>query len=195
LTNHPFITHRLQTKDGVKMHPNRRLNSFDCQQNKAKVNSIKMTCDVSTRRTFIFTCAGAAMALGLAPMTTIHASAGVYGTFRPLGNLDYVTLAGQVNTQFQVRLASGQTISLKLLKAPLARPTSIMPGRRLSGDSGNEKFSLIFSGSKDHLLEPAIHQFEHGHLGRFEMYIGQIGTCDPDAVRYETVFNRPTASV
>jgi hypothetical protein len=154
-----------------------------------------MTCDVSTRRTFIFKCAGAAMALGLVPVTTISALAGRSGTFRPLVDLEYPALAGQVNTQFQVRLASGQTLPLKLLKAPLAPPTPVVSGRRPPGDAGNEKFSLIFSGPKDQLIEPAIHQFEHEDLGRFEMYIGQIGTCDPDAVRYETVFNRPPASV
>jgi hypothetical protein len=28
-------------------------------------------------------------------------------------------------------------------------------------------------------------------LGRFEMYIGRIGTGDTRGVRYESVFNRP----
>jgi hypothetical protein len=131
------------------------------------------------------------MALALSPMTAIRASAGVSGTFRSIGDLSYPVLAGQVNTQFRVRMASGQTIQLKLLKAPLARPTPAVPGRRPPGDAGNEKFSLIFSGPKDQLIEPAIHQFEHGELGRFQMYIGQIGTRDSQTVRYEMIVNRP----
>jgi hypothetical protein len=154
-----------------------------------------MTCDVSTRRIFIFKCAGAVVVLGLAPLTAIYVSAGVSRNFRSVVDLSYPMLAGQINTQFRVHLASGQTICLKLLKAPLARPAPALPARRPPGDAGNEKFSLIFSGPTNQLLEPAIHQFEHGDLGRFEMYIGQIGTRDPDAVRYETVFNRRPASV
>ena len=149
---------------------------------------IVITYDVNPRRTFIFNCATALMAWTLAPVTAIHASG---GTFRSLDDLSYPMLAGQVNTQFRIRLASGQTLRLKLLKALLARPTPAVPGRRPPGDVGNEKFSLIFSGPKDQLIEPAIHQFEHGELGRFKMYVGQIGTRDPHAVRYETVFNRP----
>jgi hypothetical protein len=82
-------------------------------------------------------------------------------------------------------------VELKLLKAPVAPPTPARPGHRPPGDAGNEKFSLIFSGPKEALLASAIHQFEHRHLGRFEMYIGQIGARDTDGVRYEAVFNQP----
>ena len=85
-------------------------------------------------------------------------------------------------------------VELKLLKAPVAVSTPVTPGRRLPGDAGYEKFSLIFSGPKKEFIEPAIYRFEHAQLGRFDMYIGQIGPRDADSVRYETVFNRPAST-
>lgn len=109
--------------------------------------------------------------------------------------MSYPVLAGQVDTLFRVQLAPRQVVELRLLKAPLARPSSTRPGRRPPGDAGNEKFSLVFSGPQDRLIAPGIHQFEHAALGRFEMYLGQIGTQDPHRVRYETVFNRPAHAV
>jgi hypothetical protein len=131
------------------------------------------------------------MALGLTPMNAIQASAGVSKAFRSIDDLSYPALAAQANTQFRVHTASGKTVQLNLLEAPVARTTPAVLGRRPAGDAGNEKFSLIFSGPKDQLIEPAIHQFEHEELGRLEMYIGQIGMCDTYTVRYEIVFNRP----
>lgn len=146
---------------------------------------------MSTRRKFLFDCSTAVAALALAPMSAVNLSAMVEGNFQSAGQLNYEVLAGQVNTLFRVRLSSGQVVKLKLLKAPLAPPTPTTQGRRPPGDAGHQKFSLIFSGPEDALLASAIHRFEHGQLGRFEMYIGQIGTSEADEVRYEAVFNQP----
>jgi hypothetical protein len=146
---------------------------------------------MSTRRKFLFDCSTAMAALALVPLHSAGQLAQPCGGFQSLGKLSYPSLAGQVNTLFRVRLSVGQVVELKLLKAPVAPPTPARPGHRPPGDAGNEKFSLIFSGPKEALLASAIHQFEHRHLGRFEMYIGQIGARDTDGVRYEAVFNQP----
>jgi hypothetical protein len=105
--------------------------------------------------------------------------------------MDYAMLASQVNTRFFVHLPSGQRVELTMLKAPLGEPTPVRPGKPLPGDAGFEIFSLIFSGPKEAMLASAIHRFEHEHLGRFEMFIGQVGKAHPDGVRYEAGFNRP----
>lgn len=131
-------------------------------------------------------------ALALAPVAAIKASAGTARTFQSVDDMICSDWAAQVNTPFQTRLASGQIVQLQLVKVRLGRTTPSKPGRRPAADANNEKFSLIFSGPKDALLAPAIHRFAHEQLGRFEMYIGQIGTADAQTVRYETVFNRPT---
>ena len=99
-----------------------------------------------------------------------------------------------IGTIFRVRLSSGAVVDLKLLKAPLSPSTPVLAGHPLPGDAGYEKFSLIFNGPKNHLIQSAIHHFEHEELGRFEMYAGQIGTMDDD-IRYEAGFNRPAPAV
>lgn len=146
---------------------------------------------MSTRRKFLFDCSTAVAALAFAPLTSLGQSVLAGGNFHSLEQMSYPVLAGQINTVFRVRVSPQRVVELKLLKAPLARVTPSVPGRQAPGDAGNEKFSLIFSGPKETLLTSAIHQFEHRQLGRFEMYVGQIGTEDTESARYETVFNRP----
>ena len=151
---------------------------------------------MSTRRKFIFDCSTTLAALALVPLSSVNLSAMAEeaGGFRSLEQMSYPVLAGQVTTPFRVRLSPRRVVELTLLKAPLVRPTPITPGRPLPGDAGYEKFSLIFSGPKDALLPSAIHRFEHHQLGRFEMFIGQIGMPDADSVRYEAGFNRPATA-
>jgi hypothetical protein len=145
---------------------------------------------MNTRRKFLVDFSTALAALALAPMRLISAPLISGGGWRALEQMSYSSLAEQINTMFQVRLSSTRVVKLRLLKAPLAPSTRHAPSGRPPGDAGNEKFSLIFNGPKGDLIEPAIHQFEHERLGRFEMYIGGIGARDGDSVRYETVFNR-----
>jgi hypothetical protein len=146
---------------------------------------------MSTRRKFLLDCSTAVAALALAPAGLVKGAVDRPGNLESLADISYAALARQIDTPFTVRLAARQTVQLQLLKAPLARPTPIVPGRPAPGDAGNEKFSLIFRGPENGLLAPAIHRFEHGQLGRFEMYVGQIGSPKGGEVRYEAVFNRP----
>lgn len=148
---------------------------------------------MTPRRKFLFDCSSAIAVLALIPLGSVGAVA-VTAEARPASRrLNYAVLAGQVNTLFQARLSPQQSVGLKLLQARRAPSAPAAPGRRPPADAGNEKFSLIFSGPKDALLDSAIHQFEHPQLGRFEMHIGQIGRPDADSVRYEAVFNQPAA--
>jgi hypothetical protein len=149
---------------------------------------------MSNRRKFLFDCSTAMAAVALFPLKSAGQLAQPRGDFESLGQLSYRSLAGQLHTLFRVRLSPQQVVELKLLKAQVTPSTPIRPGRP-PGDAGNEKFSLVFSGPKEMLLAAAIHQFEHRQLGRFEMYIGQIGTQDTERVRYEAVFNQPAPAV
>ena len=146
---------------------------------------------MTTRRKFLLDCSTAMAGLALAPLHSVGQLAQSHKGFQSSGKLSYSSLASQVNTVFRVHLSPRQVVELKLLKARLAPPTPISPGCRPPADAGNEKFSLIFSGPKEVLLASAIHQFEHRQLGRFEMYIGQIGPQGTDGARYEAVFNQP----
>lgn len=146
---------------------------------------------MTTRRRFLCSCSTAIVAVSAFPLGVFGENANARTHFRSLEQISYPLLAAQINTVFRVHHAPGRVIELTLLKAPLAAPSPIVPGRRPPADAGNEKFSLIFSGSREELLTAAIHPFEHDQLGEFEMYVGQIGTLDPVRVRYQSVFNRP----
>lgn len=150
---------------------------------------------MTTRRDFLVDCSTVVAALALTPLSLVGRPAMTGGRFLSLEQLSYPILAGQIGTPFHVRIAPGQIVELKLIKAPLAPPTPWIAGRRPPGDAGNEKFSLIFSGPRDKVLAAAIHRFEHPQLGQFEMYIGQIGARFVDGVRYEAGFNRPARAV
>ena len=140
---------------------------------------------MSTRRKFLLECSTVVAGLALVPARALGS-----GEARASNRMSYAVLARQVNTMFRVR-QHGRVVELKLLKAPIAPRTPVQPGRRPPGDAGNEKFSLIFSGSKETLLASAIHRFEHDELGRFAIFISQIGAPASDSVRYEAVFNQP----
>jgi hypothetical protein len=144
---------------------------------------------MNTRRKFLFDCSTAVAALALVPITSIGVSASTLSR-RSVGQISHATFASQVDTTFRVQLPSGQVVKLKLLKAPSAPAVPALLGSRPAADAGNERFSLVFSGPKDCPLASAIHQFEHDELGRFEMYIGEIGLRDGIDIRYEAVFNQ-----
>ena len=146
---------------------------------------------MSSRRKFMFDCAAVTAAIVVAPLRSFSRPAVSTGDWQSLKQMSYPLLAGQVNTLFRVRVSPHQVVNLKLLKAPLARPTPVRPGKPLPGDAGYEKFSLIFSGPKEVVLASAIHRLEHDQLGRFEMHLSQIGRPEADSVRYEAGFNRP----
>jgi len=150
---------------------------------------------MSTRRKFLFDSSAAIAAVTLFPFKSAGELSRQPGDLQSPAQLSYESFAGQLKTPFRVHLSHRQVVELKLLKARVTLPTPMLPGRRPPVDAGYEKFSLIFSGPKEVLLESAIHQFEHRHLGRFEMYIGQIGAPRTDSVRYEAVFNSPLAAL
>ncbi|MGC9940670.1 MAG: hypothetical protein ABSE48_02480 [Verrucomicrobiota bacterium] len=142
-----------------------------------------------TRRRFFFDCSTALSMWAFFPVNTGQAAGTPALRFQSLDLIGYQALAAQVNTLFRVGVSPERMVELQLLKARLAEPALVR--FRRSADTGIEKFSLIFSGPADDILAAAIHRFEHDKLGRFDMYIGQVGTNGADSVRYESVFNRP----
>src|ERR1700744_1450663 len=142
-----------------------------------------------SRRTFLYNCSTVMAACALAPVSSIGAAITSSRIHQTLDQISYSAWADQVNTRFQVRLSPRQAVELTLLKTPLSTSRLAPALTRPAFDFHHEKFSLIFSGPKDELIPPGIHRFEHEQLGRFEMYIGRVGTLDPARVRYEAVFN------
>jgi hypothetical protein len=146
-----------------------------------------------TRRQFLYHGSAAIAVMTVFPAIVSGKSANAADNFCSLDRISYSQLAAQINTAFRVHAPSGRIVELRLLKAPLDAPSPVVPGRRLLGDFGNEKFSLIFTGRRDESLQDAIHFFEHDQLGRFDMYIGQIGARNLEQIRYQSIFNRPVS--
>jgi hypothetical protein len=144
-----------------------------------------------TRREFLVNCSSALAGGVLVPISVVRGTEVSAGDFISLSQISYSILASQVRTLFRVRHAPGRTVELTLIEAPLAPPAP--PGTLGVPHAGasNERFSLIFSGPQETLLEPRTYRFEHTCVGRFEMYIGQIGPSDAGGVYYEAVVNRP----
>ena len=146
---------------------------------------------MNTRRQFLIISSTAVLALGVAPASTLSVAIATGDRHRSLEALTYTAFAGQLNTLFRVRLSAVCVVELSLLKAPFTPPTPVIAGCRPPGDAGHEKFSLIFAGPGNMILDSAIYRFEHRELGEFDMYIGRIGALLNGEVRYEAGFNRP----
>jgi hypothetical protein len=109
---------------------------------------------------------------------------------RPRTALDQVTFdhfASQLNTAFTVQQGSGAAGVLHLIQARTHSPAN----SPAAADAANEKFSLVFSGAASQPLSQDTYSFVHPALGRFEMFISQVGPTGQAQCFYEAIFNRP----
>ena len=86
------------------------------------------------------------------------------------------TFTPLVGTSFRVQAAADRAVELALTAARSRSPT------------GNP-FSLVFAGPRQPVLPQATYPFEHGTLGRFDLFICPIGQSATNT-SYEAVFNR-----
>src|SRR5947208_16588797 len=96
-----------------------------------------------SRRSFVFDGSAALAALVSFPMGFSVPSAKP----RPFTEAPgFAGFAALVDTTFHVRLASGEVVGLKLMKARLEPRRLMAQGRQRLVDAHYEKFSLIFTG-------------------------------------------------
>ena len=141
-----------------------------------------------TRRQFLLSCSALTAAASAAP--TFALSAPFRSGAIALEQISFQDFAGMVNTAFRVN-AESRTVELRLVVAkPGAAP---MFAGAHTGDAGNEKFSLLFSGPAGEPLSQDTHHFEHQRIGRFQMFIVPVGPGELGSRYYEAVFNRPVS--
>ena len=123
-------------------------------------------------------------------MVPTGAVAGVVrGRMVGLDQVRFSAFASNIGTPFWVPLDPVAAIALELVEAtPTARANLAATS---APDAGNEKFSLVFRGLPSQALEQDTYLFEHGRIGRFEMFIVPVGASADGYVYYEAVFNRP----
>jgi hypothetical protein len=102
-----------------------------------------------------------------------------------LENLTQEIFEQNLNTKFRVQPEPDAVFELELTE--VSNPDAekaVKPTRQ-------ERFSLLFRGSKEKLLRDGIYKFEHERMGEFEIYIQPVGQ-DEESFYYESVFNRLT---
>lgn len=143
----------------------------------------------STRRKFLWDCskilAAAVSPIGLAAESSEFEMKDI-----SLDDLRYATFSKQAKSSFRVYADANRTVDLKLAKTALAKDRPARRGKR-PGDAGNEKFSLLFTGPREALLQQGVYKFEHQKIGRFEMFITPVIPPENSRYYYEAVFNRP----
>jgi hypothetical protein len=147
---------------------------------------------MSTRREFIIRCSTLTAGM-LVPMGLLAETAFCPRRQRDVEQLSCSAFAGQLNTPFRIRANSTRPVTVKLVEVRVTPEPQLSPGRRPPSDAANEKFSLIFSGSRRDLLEQETYLFEHEALGQFSFFIVPIFTRNLDKINYEAVINRPRA--
>jgi hypothetical protein len=107
--------------------------------------------------------------------------------FMALNKLSFQTFSSQLNSVFQVTLEDGTSVPL-ILKEATKRTARKSEGPQAKA---YERFSLVFIGPWDQVLEQRIHSFQHPRIGNFEIFIVPVISRDTSGAHYECIFNRP----
>ena len=86
-----------------------------------------------------------------------------------------------VNTIFRVNLETPQPIDLKLVEVKGY-------AKKAEEASGMERFSLVFTGPPDVMLQQYLFPLQHDVMGEMEIFLVPIAKTD-EGFRYEAVFN------
>jgi hypothetical protein len=81
----------------------------------------------------------------------------------------------QLNTSFEVRSESVDSVKLKLIEVKTISPNS-------------DAFSLLFVGSSANFLHQHTYKFHHAEIGNFDLFIVPVGQRD-DGYIYQAIFN------
>ena len=102
------------------------------------------------------------------------------------GGLSRAAFAGQVGTDFHVRLGADQGVDLRLASvSDLAPPPAAAP----QPASGREGFSLLFRGPERPAVPQGSHTVDHARIGTFLVFLVPVGPRG-SAPSYEAVVNR-----
>lgn len=138
-----------------------------------------------TRRKFLFDCSVLVTAALAAPGVVVADSALASGEIRRSA------FASQVNTRFRIQTKAGETIDITLDEVKTRPEKPRKAGKRPLPDAGNEKFSLVFSGSRADLIPQDTYRLLHESLGCFDLFLVPIYTRNPAKIDYQAVINRP----
>jgi hypothetical protein len=96
------------------------------------------------------------------------------------------TFSAQLNTPFRIHLAPITTMEVELVEVT---PKGAFDSQQPQAAACQERFSIVFRGPHDKVLQQGMYQMQHNQLGAFELFLVPVGR-DHDGVYYEAVFNR-----
>lgn len=99
---------------------------------------------------------------------------------------DAATFSAHLNTEFTIFQAPTPLVGVKLVEVTENRGAD---GQQPSAAGRQERFSVVFRGPRDKLLQQGMYQMQHDRLGGFDLFLVPVGR-DHDGVYYEAVFNR-----
>ncbi|HXH12438.1 MAG TPA: hypothetical protein VNP04_22055 [Alphaproteobacteria bacterium] len=103
-----------------------------------------------------------------------------------LDDLHAATFAAHVHTTFRIDLSSTEAIALELVEVK----DGASPGEKPpTAVADQERFSIMFRGPHDRLLQQGMYRIQHDQLGAFELFLVPVGQ-DRHGLYYEAVFNR-----
>jgi hypothetical protein len=103
-----------------------------------------------------------------------------------LHHLHAVTFRGQMNSIFRIHPPCMPAVDVELLEVT---ERGAADSRQLGAATRQERFSIVFRGPRERLLQQGTYEMQHDHLGAFELFLVPVGQ-DRDGVYYEAVFNR-----
>ena len=92
----------------------------------------------------------------------------------------------QLNTPFRIYVSPTMAMEVALIEVT---EKGASDHQQPSAVRRQERFSLVFRGPRDTLLQQGIYQVQHNQLGALELFLVPVGQ-DHEGLYYEAVFNR-----
>ena len=96
------------------------------------------------------------------------------------------TFRTHMNTFFSIHLSPVTDLAVELVEVT---EKGGMDRQQPSAAAHQERFSVVFRGARERLLEQAMYHMQHDQLGDLELFLVPVGQ-DQTCVYYEAVFNR-----
>jgi hypothetical protein len=103
-----------------------------------------------------------------------------------LDHLNAAAFIAHLHTPFRIFQSSMSVVDVKLVEVT-ERGTA--DGRQPGATTRQERFSIVFRGPRDRLLQQGSYQVQHDQLSSFDLFIVPVDQ-DRGGIYYEAVFNR-----
>ena len=103
-----------------------------------------------------------------------------------LDQLHAATFSAHLHTLFKILLSAMPLVEVELIEVAERGSAGATPPWAAARQ---ERFSIVFRGPHERLLQQGIYQLQHDRLGAFELFLVPVGQ-DQHGIYYEAVFNR-----